>query len=134
MASDQKFSDWYFAFSKAHNRTPSQEEVWNAALTSPVAPEQVVAALVCENCGLPSNEWASHPCTTTSAPESAATPAAPSAVTDDRAYRKAWAKYAAKQHSWLNNSFPPMRDGRFDCAEHESEFQIFLAGVRHGRS
>ena len=34
MASDPKFSDWYFAFSKEQNRTPSQEEVWKAALAS----------------------------------------------------------------------------------------------------
>lgn len=42
MASDTKFSDWYFAFSKEHNRTPSQEEVWNAALAQP-APVQAGA-------------------------------------------------------------------------------------------
>jgi hypothetical protein len=53
---------------------------------------------------------------------------------DDAECRKAWARHAAKQHSWLNNSFPPMRDGRFDCGHHESEYQTFLAGVRHGRS
>lgn len=40
MASDQKFSDWYFAFSKEHNRTPSQEEVWNAALAQPAPVQQ----------------------------------------------------------------------------------------------
>jgi len=34
MASDTKFSDWYLAFSAEHNRTPSQEEVWKAALAS----------------------------------------------------------------------------------------------------
>jgi hypothetical protein len=42
MASDQKFSDWYFTFCEAHNRTPSQEEVWNAALAQP-APVQAGA-------------------------------------------------------------------------------------------
>lgn len=35
MASEKTFSDWYFAFSKERNRTPCQEEVWNAALASP---------------------------------------------------------------------------------------------------
>ena len=53
---------------------------------------------------------------------------------DGRACRLAWAKYAARKHSWLNSCLPPMRDGRFDCAAHESEYQDFLAGVRHGRS
>jgi hypothetical protein len=39
MASESNFSDWYFAFSKERNRTPTQEEVWNAALASrPEAP------------------------------------------------------------------------------------------------
>lgn len=31
MASEQTFSEWYFAYCQANNRTPSMEEVWNAA-------------------------------------------------------------------------------------------------------
>lgn len=54
MASDQKFSDWYFTFSKAHNRTPSQEEIWNAALAQ-LAPEQ--GAQVVAAPGTPSSKW-----------------------------------------------------------------------------
>jgi len=48
MASDPKFSDWYFSFSKERNRTPSQEEVWNAALASreeaPATPPAAIPA------------------------------------------------------------------------------------------
>lgn len=40
MASDSKFSDWYFTFCKANNRTPSQEEVWNSALAQPAPVQQ----------------------------------------------------------------------------------------------
>jgi hypothetical protein len=45
MASDPKFSDWYFAFSKEHNRTPSQEEVWKGALASREEPATPPAAI-----------------------------------------------------------------------------------------
>jgi len=34
MASNQTFSDWYFAFCKERNRTPGQEEIWNAAFAT----------------------------------------------------------------------------------------------------
>jgi len=43
MASETTFGDWYFAFSKERNRTPSQEEVWNAALASRNEPPAVDA-------------------------------------------------------------------------------------------
>jgi len=58
MASDPKFSDWYFAFSKEHNRTPSQEEVWKGALASreeaPATPqaEPVVRSVTAEEDGV----------------------------------------------------------------------------------
>ena len=48
--------------------------------------------------------------------------------------RAAWAKLAAKSHGWADNSAPPMADGRFETGWHESEFQTFMQGVRHGRS
>lgn len=50
MASEKTFGDWYFAFSKERNRTPSQEEVWNAALASreeaPAAPDDLKLSLL----------------------------------------------------------------------------------------
>ncbi|MDQ0022955.1 hypothetical protein J2X90_000741 [Variovorax paradoxus] len=48
--------------------------------------------------------------------------------------RAAWAKLAAKAHGWADDSTPPMVDGRFETGWHESEFQTFMQGVRHGRS
>lgn len=42
MASDPKFSAWYFEYCQEHNRTPSQEEVWQGALAA-VKAEPAVA-------------------------------------------------------------------------------------------
>lgn len=64
--------------------------------------------------------------------------AAPGAAIDAREQeakdRAVWAKLAAKAHGWTDDSTPPMVDGRFETGWHESEFQVFMQGVRHGRS
>lgn len=53
-------------------------------------------------------------------------------VPSDADCRAAWAKYAAKWHSWPDGSTPPMRDGQFEVDSHETEYQLFLAGVIYG--
>jgi len=56
-------------------------------------------------------------------------------IIEERSARQAWAKSAAKHHSWPDDSLPEQNDsGRFSCGWHESEFQIFYAGVKYALS
>ena len=46
--------------------------------------------------------------------------------------RKAWAQHASAHHRWPDAALPEQEEnGRFSCGWHESEFQIFYAGVKY---
>lgn len=59
MASEQTFSDWYFAYCQANNCTPSMEEVWRAALATQPAESKACASVGVEPDDEPdaADEW-----------------------------------------------------------------------------
>lgn len=56
MASEQTFSDWYFAYCQANNRTPSMEEVWNGR-AAPSAPDSVAPSSLSADAIDTAHEW-----------------------------------------------------------------------------